>query len=213
MVAPSLYLIRDAAPLCSYVDGGGILLVTAFSDVVDEHDRFLPGGFTTRLGPALGLSIMDFDGILPGEAAVSFAGVEFGAQALAETVRLDDARVDGAQVLATFTSGLAEGQPAFTRATFGQGEGYYVATLPDAPGRRLVVAHLVQRLGIEPVLAGLPPMVEACARGDVVTLINHSPDPASFVLPSGEAVHLDGYGYRRWPDGERPAMAGGTRAG
>ena len=36
--------------------------------------------------------------------------------------------------------------------------------------------HLVAAAGIEPVLAGLPPRVEACARGDVITVINHNPE-------------------------------------
>jgi beta-galactosidase len=54
----------DAAALTEYVERGGRLLVTAFGDVVDEHDRFLPGGFTTRLGPALGLRVSDSDGVL-----------------------------------------------------------------------------------------------------------------------------------------------------
>src|SRR4029453_10017692 len=37
VVAPSLYLIRDAAPLLAFVEAGGRLLATAFTDVVDEH--------------------------------------------------------------------------------------------------------------------------------------------------------------------------------
>jgi beta-galactosidase len=58
-----------------------------------------------------------------------------------------------------------------------------------------VVRHLVERAGIAPVLAGLPPGVEACARGDVVTVINHSPEPVD--LPLG--FSLEPYGYRVLP--------------
>ena len=43
VLAPQLYLLREAGAtaLTRYVESGGTLLVGAFSDVVDEHDRRL----------------------------------------------------------------------------------------------------------------------------------------------------------------------------
>ena len=79
----------------------------------------------------------------------------------------------GAEVLATFSSG----GPALTRHGYGAGEAYYLATMADPAGRLAVAEHLVQRSGIAPVVAGLPDRVEACARGDLVTVINHNPHP------------------------------------
>src|SRR5262249_39329978 len=69
VLAPCLYLLRDkaATTLRDYVHHGGRLLVTAFSDVVDDHDRLRPGGFTTLLRDVLGLSVVDFDAILPAD--------------------------------------------------------------------------------------------------------------------------------------------------
>jgi beta-galactosidase len=182
VVAPSLYLIRDATALNAFVERGGRLLMTAFSDVVDEYDRLLPGGFTRRLGAALGLAVLDIAGALPGEAPVTWEGGTFDGDVLAEVVRLD-----GAEVLGRFGTG----DPAVTRHTYGTGEAYYVATLPDATGRAALVRHLVARAGIEPVLTGLPPRVEACARGGMITLINHNPFPVA----AGDAV-LGPFGYR-----------------
>jgi hypothetical protein len=40
-------------------------------------------------------------------------------------------------------------------------------------------------------MAGLPPRVEACARGDAVTLINHNPQP----VEAGD-IALEPFGYR-----------------
>lgn len=170
VIAPSLYLIRDAAPLLGFVARGGRLLATAFTDVVDEHDRFRPGGFTRQLGPALGVAVLDFQGIDPVDT--------FGGRFLAEVLR-----VDTAEVLATF----ADGNAAFTR----NGTAYYLATLPDPDGKDEVVRHLVEAAGIEPVLAGLPPRVEACARGDVITVINHNPE----TVKAGTIV-LEPFGYQ-----------------
>jgi beta-galactosidase len=176
VVAPSLYLIRDAAPLLEFVRSGGHLLATAFTDVVDQHDRFLPGGFTTRLGPALGVAVLDFEGV----TQVRWSG--HSGHHLAEVLR-----VDTAEVLATFDGGGA----AFTRNAYGAGEAWYLATLSDAAGKSAVAGRLIERAGVEPVVAGLPPRVEACARGEVVTLINHNPEP----VEAGDVV-LEPYGFR-----------------
>ena len=165
VVAPSLYLLGDAAPLIDLVAGGGCLLTTAYTDVVDDCDRFLPGGFTRRLGGVLGLAVTDFFGV-QGEEAV----VDFGFRG--EGIR-EDLAIDGALTIATFT----DKSPAITQNQHGSGEGWHVATLPDAAGRAALAKHLATRLNIEPVQAGLPPRVEAAARGDLVTLINHNPHP------------------------------------
>ena len=176
VVAPSLYLLRDAAPLLGFVHSGGHLVATAFTDVVDEHDRFLPGGFTTRLGPALGVAVLDFEGV----QQVGW-DVHTGHD-LAEVLR-----VDTAEVLATFDGGGA----AFTRNPYGDGTAWYVATLPDAAGKSAVAGRVADSAGVRPVVAGLPPRVEACARGDVVTLINHNPEPVE-----ADGAVLEPYGYR-----------------
>jgi beta-galactosidase len=181
IVAPSLYLLRDAGPLIAYARGGGHLLATAFTDVVDEHDRFLPGGFTQRLGPTLGLSVVDFDAAVPGEVTVRWDDVVFDGDVFAEVLRLD-----GAEVLATF----GDGAPALTR----HGRAYYLATLADAAGKSALARHLVERAGIAPVVAGLPARVEACARGGLVTLINHNPFP---VTVDGDTLEPYGYLIRR----------------
>ena len=178
VVAPSLYLLRDAGPLVAFARAGGHLLATAFTDVVDEHDRFLPGGFTRRLGPTLGLSVMDFDAVVPGEATVHWGELQFTGDVLAEVLRLE-----GAEVLATFGTG----GPALTRHE----TAYYLATMADDAGKSAVARHLAERAGIEPVVADLPPGVEACARGGVVTVINHTASP---VTVEGET--LEPYGYR-----------------
>jgi beta-galactosidase len=187
VVAPSLYLLRSGDALVDFVAGGGRLLATAFTDVVDEFDRFLPGGFTTRLGPALGLRVLEFAGVLPSDGrAFRWDGVSYAADVLAEELRLD-----GAEVLASFP----DGQPALTRNAHGDGAAYYLATMTDAAGRLAVARHLVEQAGINPVVAGLPPGVEAAGRGTVVTLINHTPTEAP--LPDGSRLEPFGYAIRR----------------
>ncbi|GAA2650820.1 beta-galactosidase [Paractinoplanes durhamensis] len=178
VVAPSLYLMRDATPLVRYVEDGGCLLTTAYTDVADENDGFLPGGFTQRLGGALGLTVTDFAGAQGDEARYDDGAGEH----LREELRLD-----GATVLATF----ADGAPALTRNGHGRGSAWHVATLPGADARTALVTRLAGELGIAPVVADLPPNVEACARGGLITIINHNP---SAVKIGGE--ELGPYAYK-----------------
>jgi beta-galactosidase len=179
VVAPNLYLLRDGDALVEFVAGGGRLLATAFTDVVDEHDRFLPGGFTTRLGPALGLQVTEFAGVLPSDGRIfTWDGVDHPADVLAEELRLT-----GAEVLASFTP---DGGPALTRHAHGKGEAYYLATMTNPAGRVALARHLAHRAGVAPVLPDLPEGVEAAQRGDVTVLINHTPAPVT--LPDGTTL-------------------------
>jgi beta-galactosidase len=53
----------------------------------------------------------------------------------------------------------------------------------------------VERAGVDPVVAGLPPRVEAAARGDVITLINHNPHPVT--LDTGQTLKPYAYQFHR----------------
>jgi beta-galactosidase len=93
----------------------------------------------------------------------------------------------GAEVVATFSDGLAAGSPALTRNRHGSGEAWYVATMPDPAGIDAIVGALVAASRVQPVVADLPPQVEAARRGDLVTLINHGDSPADVVLKGTDA--------------------------
>ncbi|MCT9819809.1 beta-galactosidase [Microbacterium sp. W1N] len=191
VLAPALYLLRaeGAAALTTFVGGGGTLLAGPFTDVVDEHDQFRPGGFLTQLGPVLGVRFEDFaalgrsSGGAMGVGALSV--VDTGGEA--ETVRFDLDGVTvtgslhaevvhpvGAQVVSTFADGRSAGAPAVTRHRSGAGEAWYVATMPDADGVAALTAMLVEASGARPLVPDLPAGVEVARRGDVVTLINHT---------------------------------------
>ncbi|WP_258058912.1 beta-galactosidase [Arthrobacter sp. B1805] len=207
VVAPHLYLLTagGAANLVEYVGRGGHLLVTAFSDVVDESDRFRPGGFCTQLRDVLGVVVEDFGALVdpgspgPGEKHAVVAGKGFGftGSLLAEEIHATDA-----EVLARFDGGRQDGRPALTARARGAGTAYYLATVPDDDGSRQVLEHVFREAGVEPVLPGLPPMVEAIRRGPLLTVINHGTDvvdvPVQGRVISGAAVDgvtLEPFGY------------------
>jgi beta-galactosidase len=171
VIAPQLAIVAPdaAAGFASYVATGGRLVVGAYSDVVDESDRFRDGGFATQLGPILGVRVEDF-GALPlrderpedADIPVRFAGETFSGSLLAEQIHAIHAEVIGV---------FEDGAPAVTRRDVGAGRGFYVATVPDGPGAELLVRHALEGTGL-PAPAVWPPAVEVRDRGDLRFTIN-----------------------------------------
>ncbi|SDR86416.1 beta-galactosidase [Microterricola viridarii] len=213
VIAPQLYLLTadDAANLLAFAASGGHLLVTAFSDVVDENDAFREGGYLTQLGGALGIWLEDFGALVPptratgtGDSAGATAASTDGAAPavpgqmfapiasqlgpITGTLLAEEIHLAGATALGRFAGGRRDGDPAFTVNSHGRGAAYYLATVPDAAGAAAIAACLFTEAGVEPVLAGLPETVEAVRRGAVLTLINHDSRPATVVVPAGAVV-------------------------
>ncbi|HEX5729581.1 beta-galactosidase [Microbacterium sp.] len=230
VLAPALYLLRDegAAALTRFVRDGGTLLTGPFTDVVDSDDHFRAGGFLTQLGPTLGVRFEDFGalgGPSTGGSGVGAQGARDSTGAGSATFRLGDGSFSGrlvaeavhpveAEIVATFTDGLAAGWPAATRNRAGGGEAWYLATLPDADGLDAIVGAVVAASGVRPVLPGLPAQVEAAHRGDLVTVINHGDSPAEVFIDGADAETGARVGRRVLdPQGVLFAFAPVSRAG
>ena len=69
IVVPSLYLTteRAAANLRRYVEGGGTLVVSCFSGIVDDRDRVYPGPYPGALRDVLGLTVEEWLPLRAGE--------------------------------------------------------------------------------------------------------------------------------------------------
>lgn len=214
VIAPQLYLLTDAGAdnLSSFVRRGGHLLVSAFTDVVDQDDAFREGGYQVGLREVLGVTVEDFGALIgpssengpwsvgdsaaggsgtgPGQSHASVNG-PFGS--IRGEYFCEEVRVLGADVLGTFTDGRLKGAPALTQQTHGTGRGIYLATIPDDAGIRRIIAWSLAEAGVQPELNGLSPWVEVARRGDVLTVINHGVDPeivpiSGLDVISGESV-------------------------
>lgn len=198
VVAPQQYLLGDegAANLSRYVEQGGHLFVSAFSDVVDQDDAFRDGGFLVSLRAVLGVALEDFGALVPpasvrgadsaGEVAShasvggpgqSEAPLESPAGRIVGQYFAEELLVQDAEVLGRFTEGRTTGRAALTRHTFGAGLGYYLATIPDDDGMAAVLGWLAAEAGVSPEIEGLPEHVEVARRGSILTVINHSAQP------------------------------------
>jgi beta-galactosidase len=183
VVVPNLYAVETevAARLVEYVLGGGHLLMSFFSGIVDGSERVHLGGYPGPFRELLGLTVDEF---APPPAGGSVALTSGGSGTLwAEWIT-----VQGAEVLDTF----ADAGPAITRNVFGAGVATYLATRPDAETLAAVVARVLDDAGVAPVLPGAPAGIEAVRRGEWLFLLNHNETEATVPVPAGATDALTG---------------------
>jgi beta-galactosidase len=191
VIAPSSYLLTAAAAknLLGYAEGGGHLLVSYFSGIVDEHDTVHPGAHAAVLRETLGLWVEEFHPVREGTRL----GLTSGA---AGRIWSEQVRLDGAEAVAAFADGPDAGRPAVTRHRVGAGTAWYVATaLDDATGLRGLLAEVLDAAGVERP-TGLPDRLEVVRRGPFSFLINHT-DQDQFVPDLRGADALTGAAYDR----------------
>jgi beta-galactosidase len=198
VVAPSLYLVPEpvARNLTAYVEGGGTLVVSFFSGLVDENDTIPPGPHPGALRDLLGITIEEFHPLAAGDRV----GVEGGLHADVWSERVV---LRGAVAERRFTDGPDAGEPAVTRHAVGAGSAWYVATRLDRDRLGAVLAPALAAAGVEPM--SVPAEVEVVRRGRYLFLINHG-DAEAVVAGDGHDL-LSGTDHT----GEVVIPAGGVR--
>lgn len=172
VVAPASYLLTQAAAdnLRRYVEGGGTLVVSYFSAIVDENDAVHPGGFVAPLRDVLGLTVEEFLPLRSGET------VHLDKPGLTGEVWADAIRLEGAEVVMAYEDGPAAGGPAITRHQLGDGAAWYLSTRLTVTDLGVVFERVYQDAGIA-VPVDLPEELEVIRRSDYVVAINHGDKP------------------------------------
>lgn len=160
VLAPCLYMMRNdtIAALREYVDGGGRLLLTTMSALVDEHDNLFQGECPVPLRDVAGVWAEETDALPPDMAVPLVVGD------CADAKLTDDAQTvgacgllcdilhqdDGTCVLARYGGdAFYAGTPAITAHGFGDGRCWYVGTMPDTDGTRMIVDDVLAGTGIQ----------------------------------------------------------------
>jgi beta-galactosidase len=223
IAAPMLYMIRPgvAERLTEFVRGGGTLVVTYWSGIVDQHDLCHRGGFPGPLRELLGIWDEEIDALYPGdhlevvlnEPLVPGGPASFEAGELAALIH-----TEGAEVLGTYRGQFYSGRPALTVNAVGAGRAYYVASrneqrfLNELYAR--VAAHARPRRAFDPAPAdGVLATLRSDGRTDYRFLMNFTAElrPAPALEPGEEMIYRSpppntGTG-RAWPETATEAPA------
>jgi beta-galactosidase len=201
VVVPSLYLVTPeaAASLRRYVEGGGHLLMSYFSGIVDGHDTVPVGPYPGMVRDLLGLTVEEFHPLAAGEQVVLDDGTT-------ATVWSEKVVLRGATSLLRFADGPDAGCPALTRHRLGSGTATYLATHLALPALRRVLSGWLADFGVP--ADDLPEGVEVVRRrgdgGSFLVVVNHT-DAAVDVPAHGQDLLTD-TPY----DGSATVVAGGV---
>ncbi|WBQ03654.1 beta-galactosidase [Kribbella sp. CA-293567] len=182
VVVPSLYLVSDAAAesIARYVEGGGHLLVTYFSGIVDQDAQVRLGGYPGAFRDVLGIRVEEFHPVAEVELASGGRGGLWS----------EHVHLAGAEAVDRYAGGVLDGSPAITRHEYGEGVAWYVSTQLDDAGYGELVGQVVRGAGV--AQPGLPAGVEVVRRkAEQVTwtvLINHSEEDVAIPVTGFELL-------------------------
>ncbi|WP_062521776.1 beta-galactosidase [Demequina silvatica] len=197
VIVPSMQVVTPEVQerVAAARERGATVLVTYQSAILDLGLGVLPGGYLGSWASMLGVRVEEFapfahpDQYFDAPSTVPGSAVE---GALAGDIEgwSEVVHADAAEVLATFTEGLAAGGPAITRRAPSEGAGaaWYVATQPSDALADAVVARLLADSGVTPVATSASPEVEAVRRGEKLFLINHGATAAEVEWDGGAAT-------------------------
>jgi beta-galactosidase len=192
VVIPNLYLVRaaDAENIVRFVENGGTLVMSFFSGIVDENEHIWLGGYPAPFRAMLGLRVEEFAPHSAGEKrSVRWNdGTGFTCDLWSDVVDLE-----GAQALATFTSGFTADKPAITRHSFGKGSAYYLATRLEARAMQALFAKINAEAKVNPAFSA-PCGVEVVRRkdhtGEILFFLNHLAEPVLVEMGSVQGVDM-----------------------
>ncbi|WP_030740660.1 beta-galactosidase [Streptomyces sp. NRRL F-5135] len=147
VVAPVLHVVPRALAkeLTDYAEGGGHLVTTYFSGVVDENDHAWLGGYPGALRDLLGIRIEEFGPLLAGESVTLDDAGGTAGTLWTDRITVTDPSVE---VLAGYRTGPQAGRPAITRRPVGPGSASYVSTRLGPEGLPGVLARLLAGAGV-----------------------------------------------------------------
>ncbi|MDI6097189.1 beta-galactosidase [Actinoplanes sp. NEAU-A12] len=185
LIAPILHVVPAALAdrLRDFVAGGGHLVTTYFSGIVDENDHIWLGGYPGALRDLLGIRIEEFGPLLDDESVE----LDNGTTGSLWTDRIDVG--DDVEVLAHYKTGEQAERAAVTRREVGSGSAAYVSTRLGPDG---LAALLPELLGPAGVTGELPPewggRVELAIRGDHWFLINRTDEAVDVSALPGAGI-------------------------
>ena len=178
VIAPMLYMFQESIQekLRTFTANGGVLVMTFWSGIADEHDLCFLGGTPGGLTDVLGLRFMEIDGLYDWESntlvpvtatSTSLSGIGSPSQqATAYTCHslCELVYPTTAKILMTYGSDFYKGYPALTCNTYENGKAYYLCAAAEHAFYQDFLKSLVAELFPERPVMEIPYGVEVTTR-------------------------------------------------
>lgn len=193
VIAPALHVLAEevAENLKRYVDGGGVLVVTARSGVKDETNTVVDAKLPGLLAELCGVTVEEYLSLAPNaRTAITFESSSIDGPVEA-SIWCDILDAGQAEVIARYADDFYTGKPAVTRNLYGKGQAIYVGTL-SAPIYESLTPTLLEWANVPPILAASADLeISLRQRGDRQFLfaLNHG-DQARTLHLNGDAEDL-----------------------
>jgi beta-galactosidase len=164
VIVPHLYLMNDRAVqnITQYVVNGGVLVMSFFSGIVDEHDHVRLGGYPAPFQEVLGMYVEEF---VPYQVTQTNAIRAPDDQRFSCNQWSDVIRLHGAESIANYLHDYYADSPAVTRHPFRQGVSFYLGTMLDEAGLSWLLDQACAEAGVH-VAPSKPIGVELIKRAD-----------------------------------------------
>lgn len=169
VLIPMAYMFRNdfEKKVRSFVENGGVAVMTFWSGVADDTDACFLGGTPWGLMDVFGLRSMEIDGLYEEEenGAVPVPGnslsldKKYSCRNLCELVK-----TSGAEVIMQYEKDFYEGLPVLTCNAYGKGKAYYVCADMEQEFYTDVVDGIVKQEELDTPLDTVPEGVEVTTR-------------------------------------------------
>ncbi|WP_112182105.1 MULTISPECIES: beta-galactosidase [Paraliobacillus] len=151
LIVPMLYLVSEAtiARLKVFVAGGGRLVMTYISGLVNEHDLTFLGGWHKDLQDIFGMKPTETDTLYPKDRnMVTYQDKKYEVKDYATVLDLATATTEG-----IYQEDFYENTAAVTSHSYQQGKSYYIGARLDDQFHRDFYQTLIEELALKPVVA------------------------------------------------------------
>lgn len=193
LIAPMLYSIRGGSEkrLRSFTEGGGTLLMTYLSGVVNENDLCYLGDTPHGLTDVLGIRTKEIDGLWDGESN-HIVGImpgnhertSYSCDTLCELAASLDSNVH-----MVYGDDFYKYKPVLTSHAFGKGTAWYLAADAEQDFINDLTETLLDQAGVSPVMDTVPPDVSVQSREDdkkrYIFAENYGTEVRQIAVPAG----------------------------
>ena len=199
VVAPMLYMFRSGieTKLRTFVENGGILIMTYWSGIVNETDLCYLEGTPHSLLDVFGLRSKEIDGLYEWEEN-SLIPIPENSLQLHTSYKCknlcDLVQLNGATPLMNYGSDFYQGTPALTVNQYGKGYAYYICTDAEELFYHDFYAKILAKHHIHSILNTIPDGIEVTSRTDdeyeYIFIQNFSYRNINIVLPKkGDIIY------------------------